>query len=122
MRFILFFLMLTVTVAGDSYAQNTSTAKQSFIYQDHGKKDPFWPLISSTGNIINYDTDLSVTDMALEGIMLGANGNAVAIVNGKVVKKGDKMGDFIVDSIDKDFVVFSKGEEKFELRLKKKED
>ncbi len=122
MRLLILFLFMMSIAVSNSTAQDNPSEQPSFVYQDHGKKDPFWPLVSSAGNIINYDSDLSVTEMALEGIMLGANGNAVAIVNGKVVKKGDKMGDFLVESIEKDFVVFSKGDEKFELRLKKKED
>lgn len=100
----------------------TGQGENNFVYQDNGKRDPFWPLVSSSGNIINYDSDLSVTDMVLEGIMFDNNNNAIAIVNGKVVKKGDVVGDFTVESLEQNQVIFSKGEEKFELKLKKKEE
>ena len=104
------------------WAEENSLKKTFFTYQDHGKRDPFWPLVSSTGNVNNYDTDLSVTDMVLEGIMFSANGEAAAIANGKVVKKGEHIGELTVESIGKNLVVFFKGEEKFELKLKKKEE
>ena len=121
MKFLL--LLISIVLYNHLLWADEQPSKEAvFIYQDHGKKDPFWPLVSSSGNVINYDSDLSVTDMALEGIMFGANGEAVAIVNGRIVKKGDKLGEFVVESIEKDLVIFSKGEEKFELKLKKKEE
>ena len=120
-RYFLMVMILTVFSGNHLWAQ-PNEEESIFIYQDHGKKDPFWPLVNSTGNIINYDFELSVMDMVLEGIMSDKNGIAVAIVNGRLIKKGDKLGEFIVDSIEKNSVIFSKGEEKFELKLKKKEE
>ena len=122
MRLIAIIFFSLVFVAPVLRAAENPPEEKGFIYQDHGKRDPFWPLVSSTGNAINYDSDLSVTDMTLEGIVLNENGDAIAMINGKVVKKGDRVGEFMVDSIEKTLVVFSKGEEKFELKLKKKEE
>lgn len=120
-RYFLMVMILTVFSGNRLWAQPNEEGSV-FIYQDHGKKDPFWPLVNSTGNIINYDFELSVMDMVLEGVMSDKNGIFVAIVNGRLIKKGDKLGEFMVDSIEKNSVIFSKGEEKFELKLKKKEE
>ncbi len=119
-----YFLMVMIwaVFSGNHLWAQPNEEESIFIYQDHGKKDPFWPLVNSTGNIINYDFELSVMDMVLEGIMSDKNGVVVAIVNGRLIKKGDRLGEFIVDSIEKNSVFFSKGEEKFELKLKKKEE
>lgn len=114
--------MIWMVFSGNHLWAQPNEEESIFIYQDHGKKDPFWPLVNSTGNIINYDFELSVMDMVLEGIMSDKNGVVVAIVNGRLIKKGDRLGEFIVDSIEKNSVFFSKGEEKFELKLKKKEE
>ena len=43
-------------------------------YDDHGMRDPFWPLVSSSGTIINYGQDVSVSDMILEGIVSNGQG------------------------------------------------
>jgi hypothetical protein len=93
-----------------------------FIYDSHGKRDPLWPLVGPAGNILNYDSDLALSDLALEGIMSDGRGNNVAIVNGKVVNKGDPIGEYKVVDITVDTVTMKKGDQKFEIKLKKKEE
>lgn len=90
-----------------------------FVYDEHGKRDPFLPLVSMGGTIITYDTDLTASDMVLEGIVAGAQGNNMAIINGKVVKPHDTLGAYQVDVIADDYVEILKGQERFTLKLKK---
>src|SRR3989338_2280442 len=90
-------------------------------YDSHGKRDPFWPLVSPSGNIINYETEFQVTDMKLEGIMSGAGGQDLAIINGHIVQRNDHLGPFTVARIEKDLVVLMKDQQEFELKLKKEE-
>jgi len=89
------------------------------VYDDHGKRDPFVPLVSSAGMVVTYDEDLSVNDLVLEGIVADASGNNAALVNGKVVKVRDHIGLYVVDVIAVDHVEFLKGTEKFILKLKR---
>ena len=91
-----------------------------FVYDDKGRRDPFWKLISSTGAIVNYETDLMITDLELQGIMSGAAGN-IAMINGKVVRKNDKVGQFVIQDITDDWVLLKKDQQVFKLRLKKEE-
>ncbi|MBF0570775.1 MAG: hypothetical protein HQL12_02765 [Candidatus Omnitrophica bacterium] len=105
--------MLTLFFVNSVYAQ------QSFVYDDHGKRDPFVPLVSSAGMVVTYDEDLSVNDLVLEGIVADASGNNIAIVNGKIVKARDQVGSYVVDVIAVDHVEFLKGTERFILKLKK---
>lgn len=101
------------------FSANLVYAQDNFVYDDHGKRDPFLPLVSSTGLVVTYDQDLSVNDLVLEGIVADASGNNVAIVNGKMVKAQDQVGPYVVDSIGADQVVFLKGTQKFILKLRK---
>lgn len=94
--------------------------KPGFKYDDKGRRDPFWKLISSTGTILTYETDLMVTDLELQGIMSGATGN-IAMINGKVVRKNDKIGQFVIQDITDDWVLLQKDQQVFKLRLKKEE-
>jgi len=94
-----------------------ATAEESFKYDGQDKRDPFWPLVSTSGIILNYETDLLITDLILEGIMLGSNTN-IAIINGKIIKEGDKLGNFQILRITKHVVTIDNGEQKFELKLK----
>ena len=90
-----------------------------FVYDAHGKHDPFVPFVSSSGMIMTYDTDLTASDMVLEGIVAGAKGNNMAIINGKVVKATDALGAYTVDMIGDDHVELTKGQEHVTLKLKK---
>ena len=90
-----------------------------FIYEEHNKRDPLWPLVSEKGAILNYDTNYAISDLELEGIVVGDNNKNLAIINGKIVATGDKLGEFGVEKITQDIVVLVQGNERFELKLKK---
>ena len=98
---------------------NVVYAEESFVYNDHQKRDPFVPLVSSAGMVVTYDEDLSVNDLVLEGIVTDPSGNNAAIVNGKVVKIHDHIGPYVVDKIATDHVEFLKGTEQFIIKIKK---
>ena len=95
-------------------------AEASFTYDDHGRRDPFWKLVNAGGAVMNYDKDLQLTDMVLEGIMTGESNN-IAIINGVIVKAEDKVGLFTVVDIKPDTVVLQKGQDTFTLILKKED-
>lgn len=93
--------------------------EKSFAYDNHGKRDPFLPLVSSTGEVISYETNLSVSDMSLQGVLADAKGNSMAVINGKVVKTGDHIGAYEVESIEAQQVQLRKDDQQFWLKLKK---
>jgi len=111
MRFLIFVVLL--------FFSNLVYAQGAFVYDDHGKRDPFVPLVSSAGMVVTYDEDLAVNDLILEGIAADATGNNAAIVNGKFVKVHDQIGPYVVETITVDHVEFLKGNERFILKLKK---
>ena len=108
-----------VTVLGVLLAAGMARADAKFVYDEHGKKDPFTVLVSATGEVITEDADMTVTDMNLEGIMVDAKGNNLAIINGKVVKALDVVGGFRVEAINADAVELAKNKEHFTVKLKK---
>ena len=112
MKALLWFLCLTVVTV--VYAD-----EKAFVYNEHGKHDPFWPLVSPSGTRITYDTDLTATDMMLEGIVADAKGNNLAIINGRIVKVGDQIGSYAIETIANDHVDLVKGQERLTLKIKK---
>jgi len=114
---VFLFTILVLYLAGVS----TASEEKSFVYDDHGHRDPMWALVSPNGVIFNYETDFLVTDLSLEGIMAGADGENVAIINGHILKIKDAIGQFVVERINDDSIVLKKGKQKFELKLKKEE-
>ena len=113
---IVFCLFLFIAIVSPLQAEESL-----FFSDDQGKRDPFWRLVTPSGVIINYDKDILASDMVLEGILVGENGNNVAIIDGKIIKEKDTLGVFIVEEIGPDSVVLRKGQENFTLTLKKEE-
>jgi hypothetical protein len=109
---VISFLLMTSSV----HAQ-----EEKFVYGDHGRRDPMKPLVSPTITFVDYETDFRVTDLRLEGIMSGQDGQSIAVINGQIVKTNDKVGEFVIMRITTDTVELKGGEQKFQLKLKKEE-
>ena len=116
MRYILILILsLSATAV---MAEETTTP---FVYEDHGNRDPFWPLVGESGSIISYETDFTIADLVLEGIMAGAEGKHVAIINGRIVTAGDSLGNFVIIDVQPEAVLIKKDNLKFELKLEKED-
>ena len=109
-------VMIFFLTAALSFAQ-----EEQFVYDGHGRRDPFWRLVGPSGAIVNYETDLLISDMTLEGIIYDPSGKSFAIINGTVAKLNDRIGLYVVSRIDKNQVILKKGQENFMLELKKEE-
>ncbi|VAX37703.1 hypothetical protein MNBD_UNCLBAC01-158 [hydrothermal vent metagenome] len=96
--------------------------EKKFIYADHGKRDPFWSLVSSTGIVVNYGLDLSISDLVLEGTVEGDKKQSFAIISGRIVKLNDRIGQFMVLKIEKDSVTLKGNQQTFDLKLKRSDD
>lgn len=92
-----------------------------YVYDDHGKRDPFWPLVTSSGMIVNYDKEVFASEMVLEGVMLEPTGANLAIINGMVVTENDSIGMYVVQKIEANAVILLRGDETVTLKLKKEE-
>ena len=110
-----------VLVMSLSFSAYLFAEEAAFVYDDHGKRDPFWRLVSPSGAVLSLDNDLQITDMVLEGIIQDPNGNNLAIINSVVVGPNDKVGLFVVSDVGKDRVVLVKGAESYVLKLKKED-
>lgn len=91
-----------------------------FIYKDNGKRDPLLPLVSSSGVFINFDEELIISDLSLEGIIVDVNEDKnIAIINGQIVEKNSFLGGFKLLRISDTQVFLRKGSEDFILKLKR---
>lgn len=115
---ILFILLINFVVG-----VGVLSAQERFIYNHNNKRDPFLQLVTPTGVVSNYETDYIVSDLILEGIVMGVDGSGgnVAIINGKIVKVNDIVGQFTVIKIEAQAVTLMKDDQIFVLKLKKEE-
>ena len=83
-------------------------AKDDFTYDSRGKKDPFLP---SQPVWTPERTATRLRESFLDGVMWD-NGKSLAIIDGKILKKGDGYLCAVLETIEKDRAVFRVGDEK----------
>ena len=116
LRYRLFFILMILL-----WPWVAQAGSEPFVYDPKDKQDPFLHLVSATGAIINFEGELLITDMVLEGIIAGQEGKNVAIINGIIVKANDELGPYKVKKIGSDTVVLEKDQERFVLKLQREE-
>ena len=89
-------------------------------YVSEGRRDPFVPLVSASGYLMNVEEDEKTT-LRLEGIMYDPSGNSMAIINGELLKVGEKIGDAVVSRIEANRIVVVKDNENVEMELRREE-
>ena len=113
-RITLIFILLITAFVQFSFLYNA----EAFQYESKGKRDPFVPLVGAEKPTAARLADVtSIEDMKLEGIATGAKGEAVAIINGELVKTGEKVGDITITSVTKSSVTLNIGGKVHELKL-----
>jgi hypothetical protein len=99
----------------------SANAQESFKYDAKGERNPFMPLVTSDGRLLQLDKSEKKTEIAIEGIIFDPYGVSYAIVNGAVVNVGDFVGNKQVLKIEKDKLFFVEEGQVSELELKKEE-
>lgn len=94
-----------------------SFGEGEFVYDAKGKRNPFIPLVTSKGELL-LEKEENIAGILLEGIIYDKNGLSYAIVNGEVVKVGDKIGDYQILKVEKNKVIFIKEGQISEVELK----
>ncbi len=92
--------------------------QEQYKYEASGQRNPFVPVISPDGRIIQLESEGKKDDVSLEGIIYDNKGLSYAIVNGQVIKVGDALGESRVLKIEKNKVVFIKDGQITEVVLK----
>ena len=94
---------------------------EDFVYNSKGKRDPFSPLIGEGAVYeVKQVVDInSIGDVSLEGILYDEKGSSSVILNGMVLKEGDKIGAVVIDKIEPKKVILVIGEERYEVELGK---
>ncbi|MBI3316098.1 MAG: general secretion pathway protein GspB [Candidatus Omnitrophica bacterium] len=91
-----------ISLAREGFAEGEA------LYDDHGKRDPFVPLITGpsgqSGGLRGAD---SLDDLTIEGIVYDPKKGSVVIVSGTLLKEGDEEGNVKVVRIKPDGVVFA---------------
>lgn len=95
----------------------TALEAASFIYDAKGKRDPFIPLVGEKRQTVGIEEILSIEDVSLEGVAVGPNGRMIVILNGVMLKEGEKAGGLEIKKISREKVTVIKDGKKYELNL-----
>jgi hypothetical protein len=95
-------------------------AQEDFVYDSEGRRDPFLVLVTPDGRLLKLDQE-SKKGLLLEGIIYDKNSLSYAIVNGTIVRVGEKVEDYQVLKIEKNKVLFIKKGQITEIQLKEGE-
>ncbi|MCK9604070.1 MAG: general secretion pathway protein GspB [Candidatus Omnitrophica bacterium] len=101
---------------------NAASGEEEFVYNSKGKRDPFIPLVTPDGRFLKLDKEEQTQGgLMIEGIIYDKQGVSYAIVNGEVVKIGDRVADYQVLKIEDQKIIFIKEGEPIEVEIKKEE-
>ncbi len=93
---------------------------EEYSYKYQGKRDPFIPLITPAGYLLNLEPE-DDKKVDLEGIMYDSGGDSMAIVNGELVRVGDSVGTAVITDIGPDKITILQDNQKFEVELRREE-
>lgn len=111
-KFILLLLLLLsiflTSLVGSVFAANKKDTV--FLYKIKNARDPFTPLVTPEGKIINLEPQSEISDINLEGIIYDPEGNSFVVVSGDVFAEGEFIGKFKLEKIKKDKIILQNGE------------
>jgi hypothetical protein len=93
-----------------------------FAYDAKNARNPFIPLLTSDGRLIKTESSVSTEGISLQGVVYDKGGASYALVNGGVVRVGDKVGDYQVLRVEEDRVIFIKDGQPLAIEVTKEED
>jgi len=82
------------------FIQQELSAVEEYRYDSKGKRDPFIPLITSevTTSMVLQSVE-TIDDIKFEGVIFDPLGKSFAVLNGEVVKEGDKVSNIEIVKI-----------------------
>lgn len=93
-------------------------AGDDYRYESRGRRDPFVPLVGMDRPTVSKLEDVvSITDLKLEGIASSPAGKPIAILNGEIVKEGDRFGIIDIKKITKKTVTVVMGGRQYDKDL-----
>lgn len=93
-----------------------------FVYDSKGKRDPFIPIVTDDGRILDLDTVSNKEGtVRIEGIIYDPQGVSYTIINSMILKVGDWVAMYQVVDIQPKKVILTNGSQKLEVEVKKEE-
>jgi hypothetical protein len=91
----------------------------AFEYESYGRRDPFMPLIGVTKGSLagGIEGILTIEDVQLQGILMADDGTRRVIINGEILKQGDRIERLFIESINSNEVKIKIDDDSFTVKL-----
>ena len=109
-------MIIGIVVLGGVGGGRAGEKKNAFFYDSKDRRDPFISLVTASGDLVKVGEDRFLSDLVLEGIMVNVEGN-VAVINGKIMNRGDYIGNFLIEMITNSEVILLKDQKRSTLHL-----
>ncbi len=105
--FAIFSILIPLSVV---FGEGEAKKDTGFIYKINNPREPFMPLVSADGTVVNLEPQSDISDIHLEGIIFDPGGKSYAVINGNVIAENDSVGNFKLKEIKKDKIILQNGE------------
>lgn len=96
--------------------------KAEFAYDAHEKRNPFLPLVSQDGRILEPQVSRKRDgEIYLEGVIYDPGGSSYAVINGEIVRPGESTGAYQLIRIGPQKILLSKEGKELEVELRREE-
>ena len=115
MKKLLAVIFLLVSLCMMSYAE-----EGTFIYDSHGMRDPFVPLLgiaTKKRTIESLEDIASIEDVNLQGLAYDSAGKRTAIINGEMIREGETVGHLTIKKILEDEVILTINTDEYKLNI-----
>lgn len=81
-------------------------AEGPYVYDSHGRRDPFVPLLGVTsGSIGSLEDIMGIEDVSFQGFAVDSAGRKVVVLNGEMITEGRTIGRLTVKKILRNEVI-----------------
>jgi len=115
---IVVIFLLCCAACAENKESPAAEKKESYVYDDRGRRDPFVPLVGITmGRIESLEDIMSIGDVSFQGIACDSTGKKTVIINGEMIREGGGGGRLIVKKVLKNEVILTIGDEEHRLSI-----
>ena len=116
-------LILILVFAGATHCTSGAFAEEAYVYDPHGKRDPFVPLLGVSARAAGSLEDImGIEDVSLQGVAVDSTGGKVVVINGEMIAEGQTIGRLTIKKILNEEVVLIIDENEYTLNIYKDEN
>ncbi len=113
-------IMIFLILAGSGLSGSRSYGDTVLTYDAADMRDPFVPLIAGQKRLsVGLEAVETIDDVKFEGLIFDPSGTSIAVINGELVREGDKINNVEIVKIAGDTIIMKIYERIYTIALDK---